>query len=932
MRTKLRLYVGLTFLLALLNITLSSPNLFSQNSFILSKNSDYSTDDRIFDHEDTLFMRVVAPDIEFTDIDENEFELKAVTGGREFEGAFDNLLDGTYTASLALRILNSSEEQWLWKAEIRDGSGHEFRAEVELSILGGVQKEEVKINGEIQGLGDNFLVVKGVTILVDDATIIKDKKDDVPLSFGDLELGQNVEVKAVRQENGELLAVLIEVRSRKKGEIVVKGVIEEIGFDPHSLVVLGTTFFVDANTTILDKDKKDISLSDLTVGLRVKIHARRQADGTLLARLIKVEKEKEREVELTGFIEEIVVAENKLTVSGVTFFVDNSTRIFDANKNPISLDQLSVGQLVEVRAVQQLDGTLLATKIEVEDEVPAEDEIEVTGEIKEIDITNNLLVVSSFTFSVDEMTVILDDRKREISLGDLQVGVVVEVEAKVQPDGSFLATRIKIKDRLKDKIEITGVIESLSLQDSTVVVNGLTFEVDESTLILGQKKNPIPLSDLQPGLVVEIHAEILADGTFLATKIEVKKRDENEVEVTGTIETLGMDNLMVSGVTFFVDAATLVLDSNKNPINFADLVLDQIVEVKGIRRPDGTFLATKIEVKDRIEDEVEVKGTIEGLTGDTITVLGLTFNVTENTVVLDINKNPISFSALSQDQFVKVRGELLPGGTLVALRIKIEDMMQPELEVKGPIGSLRASSVFVLGIEILVDDNTEILDKKNNRVAFSDLKVGQTVEIRASLQPDGGFLALRIKIKDVVVISGSMSNIGTSSFSIFNSEFLVDENTLVLGLYNLHLSFADLTDGQIVDARATRLADGSMLASKIKILTTGSITGVEESEGELAVPKEYVLEQNYPNPFNPTTTITFKLPNTDLAQTQVSLVIYNLLGQSVKTLVNQTLKPGVYKVQWDGRDDFDKPSATGIYFYRLKAGEFLETRMMTLMK
>ncbi|MFQ6114440.1 MAG: DUF5666 domain-containing protein, partial [bacterium] len=439
MGTKVRLHVGLTFLFALFNITLSSPHLFSQNSFILSKNSDYSTDDRIFDHEDTLFMKVVAPDIEFTDIDENEFELKAVTGGREFEGVFNNLLDGTYTASLPLRILNSSAQQWLWKAQIRDGSGHEFRAEVEISILGGVQKEEVKINGQIQGLGDNFLVVKGVTILVDDATRIKDKKDDVPLSFGDLALGQNVEVKAVRQENGELLAVLIEVRSRKKGEIVVKGVIEEIG--PDSLVVLGTTFFVDANTTILDNDKRDISLSDLRVGLRVRIHARRQADGTLLARLIKVEKEKEREVELTGFIEEIVPAENKLTVSGVTFFVDNSTRIFDANKNPISFDQLLVDQLVEVRAVQQLDGTLLATKIELEDEVPAEDEIEVTGEIKEIDITNNLLVVSAFTFSVDEMTVILDDRKREISLGDLQVGVVVEVEAKVQPDGSFLATR-----------------------------------------------------------------------------------------------------------------------------------------------------------------------------------------------------------------------------------------------------------------------------------------------------------------------------------------------------------------------------------------------------------------------------------------------------------------------------------------------------------
>lgn len=920
--------VIISLLLPIMLVALSFSLSFALNTFTISKKSDFSTDDRIFNQEDTLFMKVVAPDIDFTDIDKNEFELKPDRGEGEFETTFRNLLNGSYTVSVPLQILNSSEERWRLEARIRDDSGREFKAEVEISILGGVQREEVKINGLIEGLGDNFLVVKGVKILVDDTTIIKDKQDDTLISFENLALGLNVEVKAVRQDNGELIALIIEVKNRKKGEIVVKGIIESIG--PDSLVVLGTTFFVDTNTTILDKDKKMISFADLEVGQRVKIHARQQSDGTLLARLIKVEEKEEKEVELTGFIEAIDVVESKLTVSGVTFFVNDATKILDNKKNPISLEELSVGQLVEVHAVQQSDGTLLATKIEVEDEVPGEDEIEVTGEISEKG--DNHLVVSSFTFLVDENTLILDDRKREISFADLQVGFVVEVKAMVRPDGSFLATRIKIEDRLKDKIEVTGIIQSLSLEDSIVVVNDLTFLVDENTLILDNKKNPIMFSDLQEGLIVEIRAEILTDGTFLAIKIEIEKKDENEIEVTGTIETLGMDSLTVSGVTFFVDASTVILDNDKNAIDFTDLMLGQVVEVKGVRQPDGTFLAIKIEIKDRIEDEVEVKGTIESLTDTTITVSGLTFHITDNTVVLDNNKNPVAFSDLMVGQFVQIRGEQLPGGTLVAIRIKIEDRNQNELEVKGAIDSLRSSSLFVLGINFQVDSNTEILDKKKNPVNFSDLVVGQFVEVRALRQPDGSNLATRIKLRDVSVMSGTISNIGINSFFIFDTNFLTDENTLVLGAQNLPLSLTDLTNGQIVEARTMSLADGSKLATRVKVLNPGFTADVEDSKKELSSPKNFVLEQNYPNPFNPATTLSFKILDSGIAQTEVSLVIYNLLGQTVRTLVNEPLKPGEYKFQWDGRDDFGNPLPSGVYLYRFKAGSLTETRRMALIK
>ncbi|MFQ5708717.1 MAG: DUF5666 domain-containing protein [bacterium] len=895
----------------------------AQTSFMLSKNADFSTDDRVFDVNDTLHVKITAPSIDFLDIDKNEFELQADRGGDKFEGSFNNSLNTIYTAELPLQTLNSSETGWRLKARIRDRSGHEFRTEVEISISNGVKREEVDIKGSIELLGSDFLVVKGTKILVDAATLITDQNGTI-LALSDLSPGENVEVKAVQQDNGDLLALSIEVKGRQKGEVVVKGRIDSLGAD--YLAVLGRKFFVDANTAIFDKDDNELAFADLTVGLSVKVHATPRPDNTLLATKIEVKDKNDSEVELTGFVE--AVGDTDLVVSGVRFVVNSDTEILDNQENPIGLGDLKVGALVQIKAEQQADGTLLATQIKLEDEVPGRNEVEITGDVREVG--DDFIVVSDFTFVVDENTVILDDDKRPIELKDLQVGFVVEVKATVQSDGSLLANLIKIEDRFQNEIEITGRIEALG--DTTLQVNGLTFVVDDSTEILDNDKNPIAFSDLQVGFTVEIKAEILADGTRLATRIKIEDRDENEIELTGTIEDLGADSVTVSGVTFLVDANTEILDNKKNPILFTDLAVGQIVEIKGVLQSDGSILATKIKVEDRLEDEVELRGAIEALTDTTITVLGTTFNVTENTVVLDDNKNPISFGDLSVGQIVEVRGEILAGGTLVALRIKVENNNQNELQVKGPIDTLRASSLFVLGIEFQVDSNTQILGKKNEPISFADLMLGQIVEIRALKRTDGSALATRIKVEDASVISGTVSNIASNSFAILDANLLTDANTLVLGTQNLPLSFESLVVGQAVTASATKLADGTLLVSKIKVLNSGTVTGIADSGGDSPQPREFVLQQNYPNPFNPSTTITFKLPVSTAGKTQVSLVVYNLLGQAVRSLVNQPLQPGSHTIQWDSKDDLGNPVPSGIYFYQIKAGRFTETRRMTLLK
>lgn len=95
------------------------------------------------------------------------------------------------------------------------------------------------------------------------------------------------------------------------------------------------------------------------------------------------------------------------------------------------------------------------------------------------------------------------------------------------------------------------------------------------------------------------------------------------------------------------------------------------------------------------------------------------------------------------------------------------------------------------------------------------------------------------------------------------------------------------------------------------------------SEYELGLPKEFSLGQNYPNPFNPSTNIEFALPE----PTEVSLKVYNLLGREVSILLSGRMKAGHHKVQFDASG-----LATGLYFYRIQAGSFMQTKKMMLIK
>jgi C1A family cysteine protease len=124
----------------------------------------------------------------------------------------------------------------------------------------------------------------------------------------------------------------------------------------------------------------------------------------------------------------------------------------------------------------------------------------------------------------------------------------------------------------------------------------------------------------------------------------------------------------------------------------------------------------------------------------------------------------------------------------------------------------------------------------------------------------------------------------------------------------------------------------SLILQLYGLVPTGIGDDPDSPQTGSPLPRAFAMLQNYPNPFNPSTTIQFHLPESEGETVPVLLEIFNLRGQKVRTLLDNPRKPGSYVVRWDGKDDHGKSVGSGIYLYRIVAGEFNSTKKMVLLK
>ncbi len=244
---------------------------------------------------------------------------------------------------------------------------------------------------------------------------------------------------------------------------------------------------------------------------------------------------------------------------------------------------------------------------------------------------------------------------------------------------------------------------------------------------------------------------------------------------------------------------------------------------------------------------------------------------------------------------------------------------------------------------------------------------GSKVVVPIIITNDESIMAIDIPIKfgnagDGIVLDERLEIPDGSRIAGFDFQFINVDNeakTALIGLVSsvgslkddmrpgsgavayLHFTVTDERMSEIVlDEDKSMAPSHSMLLVENRVVDGGgrevvdfrpdfTLTKIALKAGATAnLPTAYSLDGNYPNPFNAKTIISFALPQ----ESHVSLDIYNILGQKVKTLVSGTLPAGYHKQEWDGTDQNGLGASSGVYLYKLKANDFTRVNRMTLVK
>lgn len=235
---------------------------------------------------------------------------------------------------------------------------------------------------------------------------------------------------------------------------------------------------------------------------------------------------------------------------------------------------------------------------------------------------------------------------------------------------------------------------------------------------------------------------------------------------------------------------------------------------------------------------------------------------------------------------------------------------------------------------VILTDSIKVLSSGNTVKSIS-LTTGELANGSTTAESYEGVLVniqgatlMNVNSYDVTFDDGSGGCLVDGDFMLArdqdpNNTFYVNDDDQYL------VAFGDtIYPGEVVDA-IQGVFTWSFGSHKIEIRDVndfGPVVGVDPDFE--AMPLSYKLNQNFPNPFNPETRIYFEIPRSH----DVKIIIYNVLGQQVRTLVKENFNAGRHIVNWDGKDNAGNLVSTGVYFYRIQAGDFIASKKMLMMQ
>lgn len=409
--------------------------------------------------------------------------------------------------------------------------------------------------------------------------------------------------------------------------------------------------------------------------------------------------------------------------------------------------------------------------------------------------------------------------------GEYRIGEIVTVSGSVNTDRvTGKADRVVFNDALE------GTVTSVSSAANELQVLGQRVKVSSLTIFHGFAL----LADLQPGNVVEISGSPDSQGVINASSITLKQSNfvsgVSELEIKGRVESVNASAQTFVLNSIRVDYSTAQLDLPGNqPVN------GQYVEVKSMQPLQNNLLiAAKIELKD--EQIMFAEGVELELEGR-ITLFRSSQDFAVNGVpVLTTTDTEFEYGTaadLKLDSVVEVEGIINASGVLLADEIAIRQSADAaeEVELEGSVSAIDAAKqeLTLLGNTVVVDNQTILLDETSDRersIRFTDLRVGNYLEVSGKMLADGRILALKLSredsedghlevkgvCRDVNVSEGTLVIQGVTVMTDGNTEFESDDESL-----NQQQFFSRLVEGEtIVGAEGTALGNNWIRAVKME--------------------------------------------------------------------------------------------------------------------
>ena len=220
-------------------------------------------------------------------------------------------------------------------------------------------------------------------------------------------------------------------------------------------------------------------------------------------------------------------------------------------------------------------------------------------------------------------------------------------------------------------------------------------------------------------------------------------------------------------------------------------------------------------------------------------------------------------------------------------------------------------TLFWRNADSVVVDSTTIIDNINF-IVLPDTNNGTGAVVGTLLASNG------LPVNGAFVFAED-ENGNVSNFTISDVNGNYNISNLLPGSYNVA---SDKIEYLPVRRKLVNVDFANSIINNVDFtLTPQSVTSTEETPATVVT--KYTLMQNYPNPFNPVTNISFTLPE----KANVKLIVYNILGKEIATLINGNLSAGEHTVSFDASN-----LSSGVYFYRIQAGNFTSTRKMTYLR